>query len=222
MKFRKLVIITAVLTLIIGISGTLIYKKTRPTEIIIAGMVGEISEQELILNSDIIVEGTVKEIKESKWSNPGMKAEGKRNVLQTDIVVTVSELLSGEYNNKDVVVRIDKGYDKKENVKYTSDGYPDFELGEHVLLFLSRDDGDLVTDEDYFVLTGMYQGKWNVEDNGVVANKREYVKHLTPKKNKEILKTQIKTEKANNPDWQEKREAEKEIIRKRNIELFGE
>ncbi len=222
MKIKRIIIITSILAILIGISGALIYKKTRPTEIIITGMVGEISEQQLILNSDIIVDGKVKEIKESKWSNPGMKIEGKRNVLQTDIVVTISELLSGKYNNRDVVVRIDKGYDKKERVKYISDGYPDFEVGEHVLLFLSRDDGDLVTDEDYFVLTGMFQGKWNVEDNGVIANKREYVKHLTPKRNKDVLKTQIKTEKDNNPDWKEKREAEKEIIRKRNIELFGE
>lgn len=41
----------------------------------------------------------------------------------------------------------------------SSDGYPDFEVNEKVLLFLSRDDSDIATDEDYYVLTDMRQGK---------------------------------------------------------------
>ena len=63
-----------------------------------------------------VYEGYVKEIRESRWSNPDMKIEGKRNVLQTDIIVTINELLSGEYENKEAVIRINAGYDKEKNV----------------------------------------------------------------------------------------------------------
>lgn len=151
-----------------------------------------------------------------------MKVEGKRNVLQTDVVITVNELLFGEYDESEVVVRVNKGYDKVNNVKYISDGYPDFKVGEHVVLFLSRDDGDLKTDENYFVTTGMLQGKWNVDKNGVIKNTHSYANHLTFMENKSELKTKIKKENTENPDWKEKRKIERERIKKQNIELFGE
>ena len=48
---------------------------------------------------------------------------------------------------------------------FLPDGYPDFEVNEKVLLFLSRDDSDIATDEDYYVLTGMRQGKYDLSES---------------------------------------------------------
>ena len=39
-------------------------------EIVVDGIIPLISESELILRSDLIIEGTVSEIMDSKWSNP--------------------------------------------------------------------------------------------------------------------------------------------------------
>ena len=41
---------------------------------------------------------------------------------------------------------------------------PDLEVGEEVVLFLSEDDSDLANpNEDYYVLTGMIQGKFTLK-----------------------------------------------------------
>ena len=149
-----------------------IYKFTAPKEISVTGTIPYRTEQELILNSDLIVAGKVDKIGEGKWSNPDFEPAEKRNILQTDVFVEIDEILYGEYSREFVAVRIDKGYDPESNTKVISDGYPDFEVGEEVLLFLSRDDSDVATEEDYFVLTGMKQGKWNI--SGDKINSAEY------------------------------------------------
>ncbi len=148
---------------------TAIYKFTAPKEIVITGTIPFRTEQELILKSDLIIEGNVEEIGNGKWSNPDFKEQGKRNILQTDITVKINSVLSGEYSSEKVVVRIDKGYDPASNTKVISDGYPDFKAGEEIVLFLSRDDSDVATDENYFVLTGMKQGKWNLSGNKITS-----------------------------------------------------
>ena len=99
-----------------------------------------------------------------------------------------------------------------------SSGYPDFEVGENVILFLSRDDGDLLTDEDYFVLTGMKNGKWLLNDENQITSKLNSSKSNSL----DILKDNIREEKQNNPDWKEQKAKEKQQIIEKNKELFGE
>ena len=134
-----------------------IYKFTAPKKVVVTGMIPYRTEQELIVKSDLIITGKVERIGKSKWSNPELKPAEKRNVLQTDIYVMIGELLYGEYSKEYVAVRIDDG------------GHLEFKSGEEVVLFLSRDDSDVATDEDYFVLTGMRQGKWNIADERITS-----------------------------------------------------
>ena len=165
---NKYKIVFLIVVLAIGISVTSFCINSKPKEVVVESMIPRLTEQELILNSDLIITGTVSKLGESKWSNPDFKVADKRNILQTDIFVEIDEILFGEYNKENVVVRIDKGYDKSQKIRYISDSYPDFEKGENVLLFLSRDDSDVATDEDYFVLTGMRQGKWNLSGEEIM------------------------------------------------------
>ena len=165
---NKFKIVFLIVVLAIGISVTSFCINSKPKEVVVESMIPRLTEQELILNSDLIIAGTVSKLGESKWSNPDFKVADKRNILQTDIFVEIDEILYGEYNKENVVVRIDKGYDKSQKIRYISNGYPDFENGENVLLFLSRDDSDVATDEDYFVLTGMKQGKWNLSGEEIM------------------------------------------------------
>lgn len=159
--------------LVIVCIAAAIYKFTAPKEVVVTGTIPFRTEQELILNSDLIVTGKVDKIGESKWSNPDFEPAEKRNILQTDIFVGINEILYGQYSKECVAVRIDKGYDKEQNIRVVSDGYPDFKVGEEVVLFLSRDDSDVATEEDYFVLTGMKQGKWNLSGEKITTAEYE-------------------------------------------------
>ena len=223
MKKRFKMVFLFIVAFAISISVTNLCINSKPKEIVIEGMIPQLTEQELILNSDLIVTGTVSATGESKWSNPDFKVEEKRNILQTDIFVEIDEILYGEYNKENVVVRIDKGYDKAQKIRYISDGYPDFEKDEKVLLFLSRDDSDVATDEDYFVLTGMRQGKWNINNEEILKKNTDgkEISSLDELKT-EQLKERIITDIKEHPTWKADKLREKEEIKNNNKLLFGE
>lgn len=191
-------------------------------EINVSGIIAAKTEDELILDSDLIIKGKVKRILKSKWSNEGL-ARGKdiRNILQTDIVIHVDEVLEGSLNKNSVIVRINKGEDEKTIVH--SDGYPDFCVDENVLLFLSRDDSDVKTDEDYYVLTGMRQGKYELNKlSTLTTEKTDIYVNDRGEMNITELKDNISKVKKENPNYKEEKIKKKEEIRKNNIELFGE
>lgn len=226
MKLNKSVLVVVSLAIVVGISSGLLYLNLNKEKevVVISGMIPYKTEDELILDSDLIVRGTVKEIKDSKWSNPGLvRGEGIRNILQTDIVVTTEELLSGELENGIITVRINKGED--ENTIVHSDGYPDFFVGERVLLFLSRDNGDVATDEDYYVLTGMEQGKYVLSSNSPNTLRPDDSAVYTSEKGDlkiETLKPRIDKLYAENPNYKAERAVKRLEIIERNKELFGE
>ncbi|MFC4768544.1 hypothetical protein [Effusibacillus consociatus] len=152
------------------------YPKTETIHI--DGVIPFKSKTQLIGESEVILRGTVKAKLPSKWSNPnGEKGQGVPNIVQTDIVIAVDEIFKGTpYNNKDIVVRIDKG--EIDKTKVVSDGYPDFTPGEEVVLFLAKDDGDLANpNENYYVLKGMRQGKFTIADktNKKYSNGRDTI-----------------------------------------------
>lgn len=218
MTFKRIFIITVCLAIIIGAMTTIFIYYNQPTVVSVSGLIAGLTEQELILNSDIIITGEVLELEKSKWTNPDNEIPERRNILQTDVIISIEELISGEYGEKTVAVRVDKGYDKKTNTQFVSDLYPEFAPGDRFLLFLSRDDSDIATDEDYFVLTGLIQGAFDLKDDGTVES---YIQHYAIKTIPE-LKQRIAVEKQNNPDWKEKKAAEAERTRIENAKLFGE
>ena len=97
MKKSILNIISLMCCLTIMLTATSCGNNAKKEEIVVDGIIPLISESELILRSDLIIEGTVSEIMDSKWSNPNNeKGENFRNVLQTDIVVNIDNYLFGE------------------------------------------------------------------------------------------------------------------------------
>lgn len=218
---RKMICIVSVIAILTTIGVVRHNIKPNKTEINIKGVMPHKTESEMILDSDLIVCGKVKKIKKSKWSNKDFeRGEEIRNILQTDIVINVEKVLSGECDNSEVIVRIDKGED--ENTIVYSEGYPDFTKGEEVLLFLSRDDSDVATDEDYYVLTGMKQGKYNI--NNAATSEKAATKVFSNGESSidiQTLKVKIKEEKTSNPNYKEKKEAKQQEIEKQNEQLFG-
>lgn len=173
MTKKKKVALCAVLAVaVLAVITVKICKDDAKEEIYISGSIASKTEEELIMDSDLIVKGQVKESLKSKWSNPdALRGEGVRNILQTDIIINVDEVIDGSIDKKTVAVRINKGEDEK-TIVY-SDNYPDFDIGENVLLFLARDDSDVKTNEDYYVLTGMRQGKYSLKpSSGTYVNDR--------------------------------------------------
>lgn len=134
---------------------------TDKKHIKVEGIMPYFDENNLRRKSDLIIKGVVSQVYDSKWSNENhSKGEDIRNVLQTDVGIKISDIIKGNpYDDNEVVVRIDKG--ETDDTVYESEGYPDFKEGEEVILFLSIDDSDIAeSNENYYVLTGMRQGKF--------------------------------------------------------------
>ena len=167
---------------------------------------------DVILNSELIIIGTVDEILESKWTAPEISS----GILQTDIVIDVDEILFGEPSSGDqITLRIDKGEDE-----YTislDEWTPDFTVGEQSLLFLMRDDSDFKTDEDYYVLSANEQAKYVLQGDGTAVCEFE---------NKTVdldeLPGLIEDLYEQNPNIREEQAAERQRIKEENAELFGE
>lgn len=160
-----------ILTIISFISGVIIFNFIPKTETIhVSGEIPLMGKRELVDNSSTIIKGIVKEVLPSSWSNPvGAKGEFVSNILQTDIKVEVTEVYKNKPYSDIVTVRIDKGSIGQTVVE--SEGYPDFLPGENVILFLATDDGDLANSEDdYYVLTGMLQGKFTLDEESTKAD----------------------------------------------------
>lgn len=160
-------VLTILMTMIISVQGVIGIANQRAGSIIakkhikVERIMVYVDEDELIRRSELIIKGVVNRVEESRWSNEHQdKANPDRNVLQTDIAIKVLKVLKGTpYDGNEVVVRIDKG--ETDNKVVESEGYPDFKEGEEVILFLSIDDSDIAEkDKNYYVLTGMRQGKF--------------------------------------------------------------
>ncbi len=176
------------------------------------GLLAYMYDSDLILNSDLIVTGEVSQIKESKWSNPDLKrGENIRNLLQTDIVIKVNDVLYGE-ERKEIIVRNDKGED--ETTVVIDSAVPDYEIGEKVLLFLMRDDSDVATGEEYYVTVGMKQGKYTIDKNIAKRPNRQFDLETLPEK--------IKEEHEKNPNYKQEKAKKQKEIELKNKELFGE
>ncbi|MBR4030717.1 MAG: hypothetical protein IKJ06_04910 [Clostridia bacterium] len=218
-KLNKIISVIAVILLLTSCSFNAV-KKDEPekTQYNVSGLVAGVTDDYLVLDSELIVTGTVKEIGKSKWSNPGFEKDMARNILQTDIFVEVDKIFKGEPKSEIIAVRINKGEDEKYQV--ASDGYPDFSIGEKVLLFLSYDDGDLKTDEDYYVLSGMYQGKFVPKDN--LMTTYENCKDKERIFEIEELPQIIEKLHLENPNYEEEKAKRQAEIIENNKKLFGE
>ena len=218
MKKSILNIISLMCCLTIMLTATSCGNNAKKEEIVVDGIIPLISESELILRSDLIIEGTVSEIMDSKWSNPNNeKGENFRNILQTDIVVNIDNYLFGERDDNQAIVRIDKGED--ENTIVSSDGYPDFEVNEKV-----------ATDEDYYVLTGMRQGKYDLSEseNSRSSNTiNTYISSMEVDNERDTevideLKDKIEKEHNMHPNYSDEQKQRQIEIDNENKKLFGE
>ncbi len=214
---KKLVLIFCIAffaTTFLGISQIKTFKSDDKSnnksddKMVISGKKKKKSLNDLVVESELIVKGTVEELLNSKWTNPNKK-DGIRNTLVKDTKIKINKTFKGKpYNNNYILVRTEGG--KTDNLEIISDGYPDFTKGEEIILFLSKDDSDFaISSENYYVLTGMVQGKFKFNKNTL--------KYENYKENFDIIKLNNLIE---NPKPQPNK-LTKEQIEKQNKNFFG-
>lgn len=130
------------------------------------------NHSDLLIKSDTIVIGKVKEILPSKWNTIDGKRPGGTVafspfcLIYTDIVISVDKYEKNPLSSKEVTVRVDGG--KVGNDTLVSESEPSFQPGEKVLLYLTKDTSTGTKDigPEHFRVTGLMQGKYALTDDG--------------------------------------------------------
>ncbi len=155
---KKIILLCAVILIFCIIN----FAQKPKIEMLIQSSFPPLTKEELISDSELIVTGKI-----TGFKSLGHSQKNGVNMFQTDISVKVSEVLKGEYNGKRLVFRVNDGYDKKQKIIVKSSGYPLFERGDKVLLFLIRnEDGN-------YILTGMKQGAYFLKNDKYVYEKKQ-------------------------------------------------
>lgn len=163
--------------------GTVIFQNIssnkKPDALVVDGLVALITDDELAAESSLIVEGTVSSISNSKWNtNDGKEPDNVtfRDSIYHDISIKVSSVIKGSTSTDEFLrVRVYNGEipDGKTLKKLESKGYPEYSIGEKVILFLSYDDSQYNKSKanDYYVTTGMFQGKYTISEGKAINRK---------------------------------------------------
>lgn len=124
---------------------------------------------------DYAIIGVVKEVGQPY---PDKNAHEGTSRYFSDVVITVEEDLYGTITDKEVIIR------NHEHMRQQAT----FEQGERALLFLIAGEPGSIQGEGVFVVSGMFQGKYTIQ-NGIVQDPKN--PELTY--NETDLKTQIKS-----------------------------
>lgn len=115
-----------------------------------------LSTIELTERSEIVLTGSVNNV-ESHWAKD-------KSAIVSWALITIEDIIKGSFSEKKLIVEYDGG--EIDGVGFGTSDAAHFAQGEQVLLFLksgkSKKDGSIV-----FNLTGMAQGKYTVDSNGI-------------------------------------------------------
>lgn len=114
----------------------------------------QVDLEDQITKSEYAVIGTVKEVREPY----PVKSEYAPRYFG-DVIITVEEDLLGNIGEKEITVRTHANIEEE----------ADFNVGERALLFLVKSSADNIEGEGVYVVSGMYQGKFEIT-NGIVKD----------------------------------------------------
>ena len=135
-----------------------------PMQTIVYDTLADLSAEELVQSSDMVVIGTVTHVKGFKAASHVRK--GKEDIL-SDVTVAVEEYLVNTTGteSKDLTVRVLGG--KAGADEMIRESMEPFEKGQRVMLFLTK------TEEGQFVLAADPQGRYTIQDESVGKSKKE-------------------------------------------------
>lgn len=167
MKKQIIFMMVAVTIVIVGIVAVFTATKNDSTKITIQSdaLLAKMTKEELLKESDMVVEGFVQDIQSFKA--PSEIRPGKEDIF-SNITLQVSEYLYNpkSFSASQIVVGVLGGIVENTTMK-VNDG-PVFEKGEQVIVFLKQ------KDERVFAVVGWAQGKYTI-DHGVVGSGYEKV-----------------------------------------------
>jgi hypothetical protein len=174
--------IATLLTILTGILALLLlFIPKMPLTLSSSSLLPEISVDDVIKMSEIIVIGEVKATHPSLWMNSKDDIENaspeditNARGLFTDSVIDIQQVLKGDI--KTPVVRVRSFVGQTENVVWTSDTEPSYTVGKTYILFLVKDFGPTasINPGDY-IAVGAYQGVYEIIGNKAVSRRDEWL-----------------------------------------------
>lgn len=163
---------------------TVIYNKNNREPIIITryASVAEMSLEEIITESDLIVIGEFISILPSRWSTDNGRLPGnatidsvsqQRLTIFTDSIFQVNQYLKGETQNSTIRIRTFGGQVGQDRMIVS--GGLSYKTEQAYLLFLSHDTGATADiDPGDFLATGVYQGVYEILDGKAKSREDEW------------------------------------------------
>jgi hypothetical protein len=159
-------------TLILGAAAVMMWRmpvsdthaESVPRQIIVHDTLAELSADELVKSSDIVVIGTVTKVQGLKGASHIRK--GKEDIF-SDVTVAVEEYVANTTGNQqaELTVRVLGG--KAGSDEMIRESMEPFEKGQRVMLFLKK------TPEGQFVLAADPQGRYTIQDERIGNSKKE-------------------------------------------------
>lgn len=131
--------------LIVFTIASVLNNKKEPVVIQEFGLMPEMTIDDLIRESDLIVIGTVETILPSKWTTPNGKISRdltRKEILDanlsiiTDSLIEIDHVLKGAYSEK--MVRVRSFFGEVDHYRYEIDSEEKYDVGKSYLLFLIK------------------------------------------------------------------------------------
>jgi len=146
-RFASMAALIILIPILFFTNNNLGYKEIHPMNI---RMISVSDPSTYFYEADFIVIGEAKEIKDSKYIE-------EENYVYTDIVIKPDEVLKGDINENEIILRINGGKVKSKNVYSNMES--EFIKGKTSLLFLRKDN------EGFYNLVGDKSQFLEIEDN---------------------------------------------------------
>lgn len=127
----------------------------------IQGSMDNYTLEELASGTKYAIIGTVKQITPVLIENQVSDQRETVKTVFSDVVVMVQKDLNGNYNEKEITVRIQGG--QVDHLKTVAVLMPTFEKNERVLFFVAEKEPNSIWGDNYYV-AGLYLGKYNLND----------------------------------------------------------
>jgi hypothetical protein len=157
--------------------------KAEPIVITQNASLRELSLDDLIDESELIIVGETKTVLLSKWKAPNGKAPknitphqilDQRISIFTDSLLSVTQVIKGEYT--DPLIRIRSFVGEIEHVSWVNSSEPIYEKGQIYLLFLVKDNGPTqIVDPGDYISVNAIDGVYKIIDGRAISINDEWV-----------------------------------------------
>lgn len=164
---RKKIYVAAIAVLVVGITAIAMSTQIGPRQMSVDGLLDNWGPQDMAKRAQYVLIGTVNDKTVSSVDHD--PARWEKPMVYTDVTIDVDQDVAEKYKDQQITVRTLGGKTDKYwiNVSYS----PTFEIGDKVLIFVSREPGSEMGD-NYFVLAQEF-GKYKIVDGKAYGKDRE-------------------------------------------------